>query len=54
MRLLILLFFYTIRADETIYNRLRNKSSDILYNLFIKQLIAYITKVIYPHDIAKI
>ena len=35
-----------IISDYSIYNNLRNKSSDILFYLFIKQLISYITMVI--------
>ena len=35
-----------ILSDYSLYNHLRNKSSDILYNLFIKQAISYVAMVI--------
>ena len=40
------LFSCDIISDYSIVNKLRNKSSDILYYLLIKQLISYITMII--------
>ena len=39
---LILFILCTIISDYTIFNNLSNKSGNILYDLFIKQLISYI------------
>ena len=43
-----------IISDYSIYNNLRNKSSDILFYLFIKQLITYITMVIRGYILVKV